>query len=197
MRKKSIGNGDYDGLSQLVSVVNNADKMINDLLDADRISSGYPISLNLEESNIKMVLEEAIADLTVPSDRKIELHLEEREAKGRIDKAGMRRVIDNLITNAIKYGTPKTPITISLKSSPTAINLSVHNFGTPISPNEQKSLFEPFYRAKSVESKMKGKGWGLGLSIVNGIVKAHEGFIKVQSNYGVGTTFSIEIPNRD
>jgi signal transduction histidine kinase len=165
--------------------------MISDLLDADSISSGHPISLNLEDVDLKIIAEEVISDFSILTDRKIELRASGGQFKCTLDRVSIRRVIDNLITNAVKYGTPNTPVTITLDESSSFIIVRVHNTGPPIPENEQQSLIKPFYRSKATNLE---PGWGLGLTIVSGIISAHHGTLEVKSNMASGTTFSFQLP---
>jgi signal transduction histidine kinase len=98
-----------------------------------------------------------------------------------------------LITNAIKYGDSEKPITVIAREHDGEIKISVHNFGNPIPSEDQEAIFEPFFRSKSVRLGNK-KGWGLGLTLVQGIVEAHNGRINLESNAIEGTTFSIILP---
>jgi signal transduction histidine kinase len=108
------------------------------------------------------------------------------------NESGIRRVISNLTTNAAKYAFPDTPITITVEQGENAATLSVHNEGPPIPHDEQAILFEQFRRSRTVGTKT---GWGLGLTIVKGMIEAHHGTVRVESVQGKGTTFVIEIPN--
>ncbi|MBD1871851.1 sensor histidine kinase, partial [Cyanobacteria bacterium FACHB-471] len=102
-----------------------------------------------------------------------------------------RRVIENLAINAVKYGAPNTPITLTLEQTETHVNLTIHNQGNPIPPDAQSILFQQFRRATSAQGQ---KGWGLGLFLAKSIVEAHEGTITVESTESKGTSFIIKFP---
>jgi PAS domain S-box-containing protein len=91
------------------------------------------------------------------------------------------------VSNVMVDGTWRRRVTDG-KSGP-HVCLSVTDTGTGIPPNVIEKIFDPFFTTKEI-----GKGTGLGLSTVHGIVKSHEGFLKVESDVGVGTTFSIYLP---
>ena len=101
------------------------------------------------------------------------------------------------MTNGIKYGDPAKKVSLDLSDEGRNVKISVHNFGNPIPPEEQKRLFEPFVRSKSAESGEQ-KGWGLGLTLVRGVVEAHGGKIRLESQADRGTTFTVDLPkNRE
>ncbi len=107
----------------------------------------------------------------------------------------LQQVFTNLIINAMHASPPETSIKVIAKSSPAlgefggAIELSFIDEGAGISPENLKKIFEPFFTTKDV-----GKGTGLGLSVSYGIVKDHGGEIKVDSEVGRGSTFTIILP---
>jgi signal transduction histidine kinase len=99
--------------------------------------------------------------------------------------------VENLATNAVKYSTPDTAITITIQQSDSKVILSVHNQGNPIALNEQDTLFQQFRRKKSAETQV---GWGLGLTVVKGITESHSGTVRIESSDEKGTSFIIELP---
>ena len=115
---------------------------------------------------------------------------------GHWNASGLQRVIENLATNAAKYGSKNSSITISLTQDELSATLSVHNEGEHIPVKAQSILFQPYHRRKSSLNKT---GWGLGLAMVKGMIDAHEGTIKIESAKEIGTKFIINIPknNRD
>jgi two-component system, OmpR family, sensor histidine kinase SenX3 len=109
-----------------------------------------------------------------------------------VDRDLMELAIRQLLDNALKYSRPGTPITIQARSTGAAIQLSVTDSGPGLSADEQRKIFEKFYRGESVRAKLPGTG--MGLNIVKDIVNAHSGTIQVESTPNVGTTFVIELP---
>ncbi|MGZ3686776.1 MAG: sensor histidine kinase [Bdellovibrionota bacterium] len=105
----------------------------------------------------------------------------------------LQRVIENLITNAVKYGYDASPITLTLMDLGGEVELSVHNFGNPIPQEDQRNLFEAFERARAADSGTK-KGWGLGLTLIRGVAEAHGGSARVRSDPEAGTTFTVRLP---
>jgi signal transduction histidine kinase len=108
------------------------------------------------------------------------------------DPDKLKQVAINLVSNAIKYNQPNGTITIGTGSSKDNITFFVKDTGRGMLPEHVESLFEKFYRVPG--SEKLAPGTGLGLSIVKKIVKGHGGQVTVNSEIGVGTTFTVTIP---
>lgn len=104
-----------------------------------------------------------------------------------VDSERMTQVVDNLVTNAIRYGTGK--VTLRLRRDATTASIAVHNHGAPIAPAQIATLFDPYKRG----ARSHG-GVGLGLYIVEQIARAHGGTVQVTSTADDGTTFEVRIP---
>jgi signal transduction histidine kinase len=102
-------------------------------------------------------------------------------------------MIENLLANAIKYGSKSDPVTLELKHDDNTVKISVRNFGNPISNEDQKTIFDPFYRISNPQSTSL-EGWGIGLTLVRGLARAHGGDISVTSSLESGTCFTISLP---
>jgi K+-sensing histidine kinase KdpD len=105
----------------------------------------------------------------------------------------LQRALWNLVTNAVKYGAPKEPITLAVSCHGDLARVSVHNMGTPIPVNEQCHIFDAYARAPSAEAGGR-TGWGLGLTLVRDTADAHGGRVSLASDSRSGTTFTIELP---
>lgn len=110
------------------------------------------------------------------------------------DQDKMSQILNNLLSNSIKYSKEKTKITITCKSDPKTVTISVKDTGIGIKESDLPYIFERFYRADKSRSKNTG-GVGIGLTITKAIVNAHGGEIEAKSEYGKGTEFIITLPN--
>jgi signal transduction histidine kinase len=109
------------------------------------------------------------------------------------DEAALRRVFQNLVSNAIKYGERGGWIGIRARQTGHEVLVTIADRGIGIAPAEQARIFEPFYRAPDVIAAQI-QGAGLGLSLVKRIVEAHGGRIAVQSAAGSGSEFTVALP---
>ena len=105
----------------------------------------------------------------------------------------LQRVVQNLATNAVKYGSAETPITITLKEFEHDAQIAVHNEGNGLTQEEQAHVFDKFHRTKSAVASGRN-GWGIGLTLVKGIAEAHGGSVIVESELGKGVTFIVKLP---
>jgi signal transduction histidine kinase len=130
---------------------------------------------------------------TAPADIEIELSLPDSLPAVAGDEAALRRVFQNLVGNAIKYGADARWIGISANTASGTVDVSVTDRGIGIAPADQDKIFNPFYRAPNVIAAQI-HGAGLGLSLVKRIVEAHGGRITLKSAPGAGSTFTVTLP---
>ncbi len=114
------------------------------------------------------------------------------------DRDALSLAVSNLIHNAIKFSTPKSSISLNVsdsnRSGETNLVIQVKDSGNGIPEDEIKQIFEPFFRGKKpIEEQIKGNG--IGLSLVKKVIDAHNGEIAVNSSKGIGSTFTLKIPN--
>ncbi|MFY0572562.1 ATP-binding protein [Archangium lansingense] len=172
--------------------IDRADQMISDLLDANRIRAGQGLPIERSPGELRQLVAGTLEELsTVHGDRF--LLQGEESIEGDWDARALRRLLENLCGNAIKYGDPTRPVTVSLKQEGDEVALAVHNWGEPIPAEDQKSLFQYFSRTKSAQTSGK-KGWGIGLTLVRGVAEAHGGSVGVESCREKGTVFRVRLP---
>lgn len=164
-------------------------RMVTDLLNASRAKAGGILDLEFSEVELHQLVQEVIFD--TGSDRLRQVNHGGPPIVGRWNKDGLRRILENLISNALKFSFQGTPVTIVLEQSGTEALISVHNEGEPIPLAFRDRLFEQFSRAGNLSGQ---PGWGIGLMLVKGMVGAHHGTIEIQSDRSCGTTFLIRLP---
>jgi PAS domain S-box-containing protein len=185
-------------LTYLRAVLSEIDRMmslITELLDVSRIESKR---FQIEPHDIGWIdfLSRRVQAFRVQHpDRHIEFDSSEQEAIVRADADRMRQVIDNLLSNAMKYSPEGSPVEVHVEVSPTTIATSIVDHGIGIPDDEIPLLFERFHRARNVSSRYYG-GLGLGLYIAGAIMEVHGGGITVQSVEGLGSEFTISLPRR-
>jgi signal transduction histidine kinase len=164
--------------------------MIHDLLDGSRLRAGEHLKLDFAECDLQHILQVIADEMNLFNKDRIQCKVS-GAVVGLWNENGLRRVVDNLVNNALKFSTPDSPISLGVSESKDTVEVFVHNDGNPIPPDEKSILFQQFRRARNAEGKM---GWGLGLTIVRGITEAHGGHVEVDSAPGAGTTFRVIIP---
>lgn len=166
------------------------DKMIEDLLDANRLRAGQKIDLKIQEFDLSSLIRSTVQDMeTIYGDRFV-VDVPETLTTY-LSPQNIRRIIENLCTNAIKYGSASAPVSIFVHPDHNRFDLGVRNFGNPIKKEDTFNLFEQFVR--NTEKGSSIKGWGIGLAIVKGVTEAHGGEVSVMSDEE-GTTFNINLP---
>jgi two-component system, OmpR family, phosphate regulon sensor histidine kinase PhoR len=109
------------------------------------------------------------------------------------DRSQVLQLLDNLVMNALRYGEPGTPVTISAHGEGPMVHLEVRDEGEGIAPEHIKRVTERFYRVDTSRSRSLG-GTGLGLSIVKHIVERHRGRLNIESELGKGTSVHVLLP---
>jgi signal transduction histidine kinase len=179
-------------VNRVIENITRADRMIFDLLDVSRIKAGERLPLKIQNLDIQLLIQQTLQDLTTIYGDRFVFHSQPK-IRGNWSPHDIRRLIENLASNAVKYGYPNTPIQVRLKQSGGYVQIEVHNEGNPLDKKNLVDLFEPFYRGATAQRSGK-RGWGLGLTLVRGITEAHGGKIDVESDSGRGTTFRIILP---
>ncbi|WP_284663421.1 GAF domain-containing protein [Myxococcus sp. SDU36] len=165
--------------------------LIDDLLDVSRLSSGR-LGLKREEVDLAALTRELVGRMSEElalAGNEVRLLLD-RPVSGQWDRLRLEQVLVNLLTNAAKYGASR-PVTVEVDAVGPVARLSVRDEGIGVSPEEQERIFEQFERSASVQHF---KGLGLGLWITKRIVEAHGGRIRLVSEPGKGSTFTVELP---
>lgn len=166
-------------------------RLINNILDFSRGEKGR-LDYNFSYVNVSELVESSISNLDYWIEEEkftIRTSLEEN-VYGHIDPDALKQAVINLLSNAIKYSQDKKEIHVNLHVQDGLIFIEVADKGIGIPEEEIRNIFQKFYRVESRET-MENSGTGLGLTLVKEIVEAHKGRIKVDSEIGKGSTFTI------
>ena len=166
---------------RVASNIDGADGMIRDLLDASRIKAGEGIPISVRECRLDQVVASAVKGIQEVQGPGLRILNEAGSVSEHWDDNSLRGVIENLASNALKYGSSHSPVTIVLIQTDEWVELGVHSEGNPIALEDQKTLFQLYHRPTSAVSRGQ-TGWGIGLTLVKGIVEAHGGTVRVESS---------------
>jgi signal transduction histidine kinase len=178
-------------------VARNSDRLlalVNDLLFVASLQAG-DVALDLSETDLGEIVRESVESMEPrAAAKKIALTCElETVPKLDADTRRILQVVDNLVSNAIKFTPEAGSVHVSLATAGDGVVLEVADSGIGIAPADQRRLFERFFRAENAVSRHV-PGTGLGLYIAREIAAAHDGSLTVRSELGHGSTFRFELP---
>ena len=191
LKERRLNGMMQQSMSAIDRGVSRMDLMIQDLVDVTRFEGG------------QLELKRAVVDLPRYADdllQRISLTMETARIRVEMpddlppvlaDYARLERILVNLISNALKYSTPGTPVRLRAWQEKNEIVIALTDKGQGISAEDLPHLFERFYRSKEARS---AEGIGLGLYITGVLVEAHGGRIWVDSEVGKGSTFYFTLP---
>lgn len=169
--------------------------VIEDLLDMARIEEGR-VKLSSMEVDAAAVLKEVAALLHLELERKnVRLTLVgvDHSAPVMTDRKALERILRNLVTNAIKYNKPGGAIIAQIQAAPDQLRIVVSDTGIGMNRDELDHVFTPYYRAQRTSAGPE-EGTGLGLVIVDQLVRLQGGTVDIDSTLNVGTTFQVVLP---
>ena len=174
-------------------------RVVDDLLLLSKV--GDPATrLDTSVVDLRQVVDEVL-DLCGVTAKQKDLTLQVDAPPGtpviaRGDAVELDRVVANLVSNAVKYAGDGQTVTVRLRRTGTSVSLAVSDEGVGISAEDQRHLFDEFFRSSNPEAARQ-PGTGLGLAIVKRIVERHDGEITVTSQLGRGSTFTVLLPAAD
>jgi heavy metal sensor kinase len=183
-----------EGLAHFIERFDYLNRMINDLILLSKFDSSQ-----MELEKVPLRLDLLIQDIcsffeVLAEQRQITLTINSmREIMVLGDKIRLQQLFSNLIDNAIKFTPERGGIWVTLERDNGVVQVSIKDNGIGIPKEEQEKIFKRFYRVDKSRSKETG-GVGLGLSIVERIVQAHQGKIEVNSQLNQGSTFTVYLP---
>ena len=170
--------------------------LVEDLLLLARLDQAR--EMEAEPVDLKTLLHESVASAKAAGpDHPISLSMPDDELFVLGDSHRLHQVISNLLANARTHTPVGTPISITAKQDDSGITIQVSDQGPGLSVEDQTRIFERFYRADPSRVRNGGEGSGLGLSIVDAVMKAHGGKVSVTSELGKGATFTLFFPVKE
>lgn len=181
-------------MGDLSEEIERESEIIDDLLTLVRLDK-TAAAMNIRTEDINMLVERILKRLgPIARQRNIEMIFESfRPVNAEVDEVKLTLAITNLVENAIKYNKDDGWVHVSLNADHKVFYVEVADSGAGIPKKDQDHIFERFYRVDKSHSREIG-GTGLGLSIARNIVVMHRGSVRVFSQVGEGTTFTIRIP---
>ncbi|MGP8186050.1 MAG: PAS domain S-box protein [Terracidiphilus sp.] len=168
-------------------------RLINDILDLERIQSGRE-PLAFRAVQLDQIVKQAIEDMQPVADAAgVQLIHDSTKTEITADPDRLLQVITNLLSNAVKFSPPNSPVSVMLRPGVTGVILSVIDHGRGVPADKLESIFGRFQQVDASDSRQKG-GTGLGLAICRSIVMQHSGRIWAERNPVRGSTFRIFLP---
>lgn len=184
---------DKEKLSKVLVPVDRLNRLVTDLLDVSRLQKNL-VKLQKKPFDICHLAAQWISELKLKyPDKEINLDCEDKTLKLALDEVRIYQVFTNLLENAVKYSPPSTPVNVEVKSTQTAVRISIIDQGEGIPAEAIPHIFDPFERG-GMDIKQRHNGLGLGLSICKRIINLHGGEIGLTSKVGKGSTFYFDIP---
>ncbi len=183
--------------AKVIEEIDNIARMADNLLDVGRIDSG--VNLQIEKISPSSLIDDVIALLQPQAmNRKVQILKEltlSQELTIDADRALLQRALYNLIDNAVKYSPIGGQVNLRMDSQDKDVTFVIQDHGPGIAPLDLKTIFEGYTRVGKPENTAQ-RATGLGLSIVKSVAERHGGKAWAESNLGKGSTFYLQIPQR-
>jgi PAS domain S-box-containing protein len=179
-------------VARIKNSVNHLTLILNDFLSLGRLEEGKT-DIHRETIHLKDFMDEIIEEVKsfLKEGQRIDIRCDHQTTSVETDGKILRNIMFNLISNASKYSEPNTTINLLCDVSNTVMNFTVQDEGIGIPQEDQKHLFDMFFRASNAGNI---QGTGLGLNIVKRYVELLRGTINFKSEYGKGSSFQVCIP---
>jgi signal transduction histidine kinase len=172
-------------------------QLINNILDFSRIEAGRK-EYRFARADLGRIVHDVLESYRFPIEQQgftLEVDIAEDLPAAEVDKEALSQALINLVNNAIKYSPKEKFLRVAARAEGDDILLSVTDRGIGIAKEDQKRIFEKFFRAED-SLVHETKGSGLGLSLVQHILEAHGGTVRVESTPGRGSTFTLVVPRK-
>lgn len=195
LRRPDLDERQRKPIGRILNSADRATRMIRDLLDFTRARLVGGLVVTPRPMDFHAFAEQVVDEVQVTQASR-RIHVEQQgDGWGVWDSDRMAQVLDNLLSNALHYSPPESTVVVRTRGEPDAVMLEVHNDGEPIPADTLPRLFQPMQRGTSL-SNTTSRSVGLGLYIVDQVVRAHGGDIQVRSTAEEGTTFTVRLPRK-
>jgi signal transduction histidine kinase len=191
LAKEALASGEVKGTKKAIELLNSLDSQVYymDTIVSDLQDYTRPVTTNLIETNLSDFVKEAISTLQIPENVEATIRIESDPTRALIDPVLLKRILVNLVLNAVQAMPNGGKLTITTHASEDSIIVSVQDTGVGIAADNLDKIFNPFFTTKA-------QGQGLGLAVCKRLIDAQGGTITVQSQLGKGSTFTIKIPTK-
>ncbi|MFY0577865.1 hybrid sensor histidine kinase/response regulator [Cystobacter fuscus] len=193
LRGTELGERQRKSLERVLASAERANRMIRDLLDFTKARLGGGLPIHPAPLDVDALCRQVVDELQVAHPTRVILLEQRGDGQAHWDGDRMAQVLTNLIGNALHYSPPGTPVQVKAHAEAETVVFEVRNEGVPIPEELLPRLFQPMQRGEKTGDNTS-RNVGLGLYIVDHIVRAHGGTIEVRSREGEGTTFRVRLP---
>jgi signal transduction histidine kinase len=166
--------------------------LISDILSTSRLEKGV-VELALQPVSLQEAVHEMLVCLPEPVRRRVRLEVSGRPRPAAADPLKLKEVLENLVSNALKYSDESKSVCIRLSEAEAMVRVEVIDWGMGIRAKDRRHLFERFYRSE--DARLAGKeGTGLGLAIAQELARLQHGRLSYRSRWKRGTTFLLQLP---
>ncbi|QSQ25451.1 PAS domain-containing protein [Pyxidicoccus parkwayensis] len=191
LRQEELSEPVMSGVRRIATSAERMARMIADLLDFTRASVGGGIPLERRRMDLCDLVQATMAEFELTYPGRVLLSCARGAHAGEWDPDRLAQVVSNLVGNALAHGDAVAPVRVTVVAEGPDAVLTVCNAGTPVPPESLPHIFDPFKQAGGNGGR---RGLGLGLYIVQQLVRAHGGSISVRSSEEEGTVFTVRLP---
>jgi len=196
VRPEGMSETQKRALARISRATNRIQRLVQELLDYTRLRlNDGDLSVQPRPTDAHALLEQVVDEFARVHPGRVTLSTADVDGHALWDAERMRQLLENLVENALTYGSHDRPVWLLLNGDDEALTLQVHNDGEPIPAERLERLFEPFNYGPGVKQTVK-LSLGLGLYLVREVVRAHGGTVTVRSSKEEGTTFRVTLPRR-
>ncbi|NOK17680.1 ATP-binding response regulator [Corallococcus carmarthensis] len=193
LQRDDLGERATKNTGRIISSAERANRLIRDLLDVTQARLGGGLPVHRGRMDFHEVTRQSLEEVQVAFPERQVVLEQQGDGLGTWDEERLGQVVQNLVTNALRYGEPGSTVRMSTREDGNDLVLEVHNRGRPIPPEMLPTLFQAMRRGNHDEGR-SSRSVGLGLYIVQQVVRAHGGHVSAASSAEAGTTFTVRLP---